>query len=168
MAKQLLTQQDILDALQDDLTRFRTIINQLDEVQQQIAITPQGWSVKDFLAHTSHWKAATHKLLVAYTHDQPLPPPTPSGDAANAEAREMDKAMSLPQVRTYWEEVHEHMTHLVADDLDDKKLTEEVRAPWSETASSPICEIIVDICEHDAEHFDLIEQYFELGKAEAS
>ncbi len=166
MAQPLLTQQGILDALQDSLARFRTIINQLDEVQQQTAFSPEGWSVKDFLSHTSHWKAATHKLLVAYTHDQPLPPPTPDGDAGNAEAREMDKALSLPYVRTYWEEVHQHLTHLVSDDLNDQKLTEEVRAPWSASDSAPICEIIADICEHDAEHFAIIEQYFELVKQE--
>lgn len=162
MAKQLPTQQGILDSLQNDLERFRTIINRLNEEQQQIAITPQGWSVKDFLAHTAHWKAATHKLLVAYTHDQPLPPPTPSGDTANAEARAQDKTMSLPQVRTYWEEVHQHMIHLVADDLNDKKLTEATRPPWSDTDTMPICEIVIDICAHDAEHLELIEQYFEL------
>lgn len=164
MAQQLPTQQQLIDGLQNDLERFRSLINRLDDEQQQIAITPEGWSVKDFLAHMSHWKAATHKLLVAYTHDQPLPPPTPSGDKANAEAHELDKTMSLPEVRTYWEEVHEHMTHLLVDNLDDKKLTDEVRTPWSETDTMPICTTITDICYHDAEHFELIEQYFELGR----
>jgi hypothetical protein len=158
------TQQGLLDSLHDDHARFQRLITRLNDEEQQTAITPEGWSVKDFLAHMSHWKAATQKVIVAYTRDQPLPPVTPSGDEANAEAREMDKELSLPQVRNYWEETHMHFIHLVADELDDEKLQEEVRPPWDEDTTEPICTIVASICEHDAEHFELIEQYFEIGK----
>jgi uncharacterized protein YukE len=158
------TQQSILGSLQDDHTRFQKLINRLKEEQQQIAFTPEGWSVKDFLSHMSHWKAATQKLIVAYTHDQPLPPVTPSGDEANAEAREMDKELSLPDVRNYWEATHMHFTHLVADELDDNVLQEEVHLPWNEHISESLCSMVASICEHDAEHFEMIEQYFEIGK----
>jgi len=159
-----LTQQSILGSLQDDHTRFQMLINRLNEEQQQIAITPEGWSVKDFLSHMSHWKAATQKLIVAYTHDQPLPPVTPSGDEANAEAREMDKELTLPEVRNYWEETHIHFMHLVADELDDNELQEEVRPPWDEHISESLCSMVASICVHDAEHFEMIEQYFEISK----
>jgi len=158
------TQQDLLDSLQDDLARFQKLINRLNEEEQQIAFTPEGWSVKDFLAHMSHWKAATQKLIVAYMHDQPLPPVTPSGDKADAEAREIDKELSLPEVRNYWEETHLHLIHLVADELDDEKLQEEVRPPWEENVTQSLCSMVATICEHDAEHFEQIEQYFEIGK----
>lgn len=162
MAIEQPTQQGILDSLQEDHARFSRIINHLSEQQQQIAFTPEGWSVKDFLAHMAHWKAATLKLIVAYIHDQPLPPVMPSGDEANAEAREMDKGLSLPQVRNYWEETHLNFTRLVADELDDEKLQDEVRPPWDENPPMPLCTIIADICGHDGEHFELIEQYFEI------
>jgi hypothetical protein len=156
------TQQDLLDFLQDDLARFQKLINQLHEEQQQIAFTPEGWSVKDFISHMSHWKAATQKLIVAYIHDQPLPPVTPTGDEANAEARETDKELALPEVRSYWEETHGHFTHLVSDELDDKTLQEETRPPWTDHVTESICSMIASICEHDDEHFELIEQYFEI------
>ena len=161
MATQFPTQQGLLDAFEEDAARFQRLILALDDVQQEQAFTPEGWSVKDFLAHMSHWKAATQKLLVAYTHDQPLPPVMQSGDSANAEAREEDKALSLPQVRNYWEETNTQLLHIIADELDDEKLKEEVRSPWSDN-SMPICTLLADICEHDAEHFELIEQYFEI------
>ncbi len=164
MTTERLTQQSILGSLQDDHTRFQMLINRLNEEQQQIAITPEGWSVKDFLSHMSHWKAATQKLIVAYTHDQPLPPVTPSGDEANAEAREMDKELTLPEVRNYWEETHIHFMHLVADELDDNELQEEVRPPWDEHISESLCSMVASICVHDAEHFEMIEQYFEISK----
>ena len=76
----------------------------------------------------------------------------------------MDKGLSLPQVRNYWEETHMHLTHVVADELDDETLKEEVRTPWDEDITEPICTIVASICEHDAEHFELIDQYFEVGK----
>jgi uncharacterized damage-inducible protein DinB len=163
LTAQLPTQQDILDSLQDDHERFQKLINRLNEEEQQIPFTPGGWSVKDFLSHMSHYKAATRMLVVAYTHDQPLPPVMPSGDKANEEAREMDKELSLPQVRNYWEETHMHLTHVVADELDNKTLKEEVRTPWDEDITEPLCTIVASICEHDAEHFELIDQYFEVG-----
>lgn len=76
----------------------------------------------------------------------------------------MDKSLSLPQVRNYWEETHERFIHLVADNLDDQTLQEEVRPPWDEGTAEPICTMIASICEHDAEHFALIEQYFETAE----
>src|SRR5258708_16063851 len=117
MQSQLPTQQDLLDSFQDDHARFQRLINHLNEEQQQTTITPEGWSAKDFLSHMTHWKAATQKLIIAYTHYQPLPPPVPSGNKANAEAREIDRELSLPEVRNYWEETHMHLTHLIADEL---------------------------------------------------
>ena len=153
-----------MDLLQEDYARYQKIILHLNDEEQQTAFTPEGWSVKDFLSHMSHWAAATHKVLVAYVHDQPLPPAIPSGNKANAIARETYKELSLPQVRNYWEETHMHLTHLVADELDDKKSQEETRPPWSENTTEPLCTQIASVCEHDAEHFELIEQYFELGK----
>ena len=164
MAIERPTQQGLLDTLQEDSARFQKLINHLNDEEQQIAITPEGWSFKDFLSHMSHWKAATHRLTVAYTHDQPLPPVIPSGDEANEEAREMDKGFSLPQARNYWEETHLHLTHLVADELDDEKLQDEVRSPWEEHTTEPLCTMLASICEHDAKHFELIEQYFEIAR----
>ena len=164
MTTQQPTQQDLLDAYQDNHERFLKLINNLSEEQQQIAFTSEKWSVKDFLSHMSHWKAATLKLIVAYTHYQPLPPVTPSGNEANAEAREMDKELPLPKVRNYWEETHMHFTHVIADVLDDKKLLEKVRPPWDEDFTESLCSMVSSICEHDEEHFELIEQYFEISK----
>lgn len=157
------TQQQLLDMLQRDHARFTRLIQRLNEEEQQTPFTPEGWSVRDFLAHMAHWKDATHRLMVAYTHDQPLPPATPSGDAANAEDREMNTARSLPQIRNDWETEHTRLQHLVVDELDDTRLQERVRVPWGEREAR-ICTIIAQICEHDNEHFDLIDQYYEIGK----
>ncbi len=54
------------------------------------------------------------------------------------------------------------LIHLISDELDDEKLQEKVRPPWDEHTTDPLCTIVAYICEHDAEHFALIEQYFEI------
>ena len=157
MSTPLPTQESLLESLKRDHDRFTILVSRLSEEQQLAPISPEGWSVKDFLAHMAHWKAVTHALLVAYTHDQPLPDVTPDGDEANAEMRKQDATRSLQDVHAYWEEFHTHLLHLVVDELDDKRLAEKVRPPW-EGDEEAICVIVAEIIEHDREHFLLIER----------
>ncbi len=157
MSTPLPTQESLLESLKHDHDRFNILISRLSEEQQLAPISPEGWSVKDFLAHMAHWKADMHALLVAYTHDQPLPEVMPSGDEANAEMRKQDAARSLQDVHVYWEEFHTHLLHLLVDELDDKRLAEKVRPPW-EGDEEVICVIVAEIIEHDREHFLLIER----------
>lgn len=157
MSTPLPTQASLLESLKRDQDRFNILVQRLSEDQQLAPISPEGWSVKDFLAHMTHWKAATHALLVAYTHDQPLPDVTPSGDEANAEMRKQDAKCSLHDVHTYWKELHTHLVHLMVDELDDKRLAETVRPPWGGDEEA-ICVIVAEIIEHDREHFLLIER----------
>ena len=157
MSTPLPTQESLLESLKRDEDRFNILVSRVSEEQQLTSISPEGWSVKDFLAHMAHWKAVTQALLVAYTHDQPLPDVTPSGDEVNAEMRQQDANRSLQDVHTYWSEYHTHLVHLVADELDNKRLTETVRSPWSDD-DERICVIVAEIIEHDREHFLLIER----------
>ena len=157
MSTPLPTQESLLESLKRDSDRFNILASRLSEKQQLAPISPEGWSVKDFLAHMAHWKAVTHALLVAYTHDQPLPDVTPSGDEANAEMYKQDSTRSLQDVHAYWKDFHTHLLHLVIDELDDKRLAETVRPPWGGDEEA-ICVIVAEIIEHDREHFLLIER----------
>ena len=163
MSTPLPTQTSLLESLKHDEDRFNLLVSRLSEEQQLQPVTAEGWSVKDFLAHMAHWKAATHAILVAYTHDQPLPDVTPSGDEANAEMRQQDASRSLQEVQDYWMASHKHFVHLVADELDDTRLSEKVRAPWGDDEEM-MCVMLAEICEHDREHFLLIERHVEAGK----
>ena len=157
MSTPLPTQESLLESLQRDADRFDILVSRVSEEQQLAPIQPEWWSVKDFLAHMAHWKAVTQALLVAYTHDQPLPEVTPSGDEVNEEMRQQDASRSLQDVHTYWKDYHTHLTHLVVDELDDKKLAETVRPPW-DGDDERVCVIVAEIIEHDREHFLLIER----------
>ena len=157
MSTPLPTQESLVESLRRDAERFDILVSKVSEEQQLAAISPEGWSVKDFIAHMAHWKAVTHALLVAYTHDQLLPDVTPSGDEVNAEMRQQDAARSLQDVHSYWQEVHTHLLHLVVDELNDKKLDEVLRPPWGGD-DEKLCVIVAEIIEHDREHFLLIER----------
>lgn len=160
MGKSQYTQSDILEILQRDHERFTALSKRLSQEEQLKPITPEGWSVKDFLGHMTHWKKETHALLVAYIHDQPLPPVVLAGDAANEAQRQQDAARSLEDTLAAWEETHTHLQHIVIDELDTQRLTEEVRVPWDKADTESIGVLITDMCGHDAEHFALIEQHF--------
>jgi len=158
------TQSSILALLQHDHERFTSLINRLSEEELQKPFTPEGWSIQDFLGHMTHWKKAAHALVVAYLHDQPLPPVVPSGDTANEEQRQHDAATSLQDSLADWEETHTRLRHAVTDELDTQRLSEEIRVPWDKQDTEPIGTLIADMCEHDTEHFDLIEQHFTADK----
>src|SRR5579871_915876 len=112
MATSLPTRDMLLVSLQADQDRFNALVGLLSDADQENAFTPEGWSVKDFLSHMTHWKHATHALLVAYLHDQPLPPAIPEGDEANAEQRRLDAVRPLADVQAAWKEVHERLQRL--------------------------------------------------------
>ncbi|HZR41749.1 MAG TPA: DinB family protein [Ktedonobacteraceae bacterium] len=163
MATSLPTRDMLLVSLRADQDRFNALVGLLSDADQEKAFTPEGWSVKDFLSHMTHWKRATHALLVAYFHDQPLPAAIPEGDEVNAQQRQQDAARPLADVQAAWEEVHERLQRLVRDEADDTRLADEVRLPWSDTEERPICLLIRSMCNHDAEHFTLIEHHFHIG-----
>ena len=152
------TQESLLSSFKQDHDRFERVIQRLSEEQQLRPISPEGWSVKDFLAHMAHWNTATNAVLVAYLHYQPLPEVVPSGDEANAQMRQQDSSRSLQEVHQYWQESHTHLLHMLTDELDDTRLAEEVRAPWSDDQIA-ICVLLMEMCEHDREHFLFIERH---------
>jgi hypothetical protein len=154
------TQESLIASLQLDHARFQQITNKVSAADQEKPFSPEGWSIKDFIAHMAHWKNAAHAVLVAFTHDQPLPAVVPSGDEPNAEQRQAYMSLSLAEAKAFWEETHQQLIDLIADELDDARLGEEVRAPWSDEDTLTACDLVSDMCGHDAEHMDFIEQYF--------
>lgn len=155
-----ITQEGLAESLRLDQKRFDRVTLSLSETEQTTSFTSEGWSVKDFLAHMAYWKQAAHACLVAFVHDQPLPPVIESGDEANAKQQQIDASLSLPEAQSFWQETHTHMLHLVVDELDENRLTEEVHVPWDEVATEQACTLVTEMCGHDGEHFELIEKHF--------
>lgn len=162
MADTQFTQEGLAESLRLDQERFNRVTQTLSETAQVTPFTSEGWSVKDFFAHMAHWKQAAHAFLVAFVHDQPLPAFVESGDEPNAKQQRIYSSLSLQEAQSFWQETHTHMLHLIVDELDADHLNAEVHVPWDEEAMASACELVADMCGHDAEHFDLIEGHFKL------
>jgi hypothetical protein len=163
MADTQVTQEGLAESLRLDQARYNRLIQTLSEAEQVTPFTPEGWSVKDFLAHMAHWKQAAHAFLVAYIHDQPLPTFIESGDEANAKQQRIYASLSLQQAQSFWQEAHTHLLHLVVDELDEDHLTGEVHVPWDEEGTAPACTLVAEMCGHDVEHLELIERHFKIS-----
>ena len=159
MTSQPQSQAEILEILAQDNVRYADLLHRFSDADLQRPFTPEGWSVNDFLAHMTYWKDATRALLVAYLHDQPLPPVIPSGDTPNEEVRRQFASRTLEDIKNDWEETHSHLVHIVSEEFDGQRIVEEVRAPWDEGEFLQLGQLVAGTCEHDTEHFDLIEQY---------
>ncbi|MHB8597427.1 MAG: DinB family protein [Ktedonobacteraceae bacterium] len=162
MADTQITQEGLAESLRLDRKRFDRVTQSLSETEQVTPFTPEGWSVKDFLAHMAHWKQAAHAFLVAFVHDQPLPAFIESGDEANATQQQIYASLSLQEAHSFWQETHTHMLNLVVDELDKNRLTEEVHVPWDEEDTEQACGLVAEMCGHDGEHFALIEKHFKI------
>lgn len=160
MADTQITQEGLAESLRQDQKHFDLVTQTLSETDQITPFTQEGWSVKDFLAHMAHWKQAAHAFLVAFVHDQPLPPFVESSDRANARQQQIYASLSLQEAQSFWQETHTHMLHLVVDELDENRLTEEVHVPWDEEGTEQACGLVAEMCGHDVEHFELIEGHF--------
>lgn len=158
-----ITQKDLAESLRRDQARYNQVIQSLSRTEQVTPFTAEGWSVKDFLAHMAHWKQAAHAFLVAFVHDQPLPAVVASGDEANAKQQQIYASLSLPEAQSFWQETHTHLLHLVVDELDKDRLTEEVHVPWDEEGTEQACGLVAEMCGHDGEHFGLIEKHFKIS-----
>jgi len=159
-----ITQEDLAESLRLDQARFDNVTQSLSETEQVTPFTAEGWSVKDFLAHMAHWKQAAHAFLVAFVHDQPLPSVVESGDEANAIQQQIYASFSLQEAQSFWQETHTHILHLVVDELDKDHLTAEVHVPWDAEDTEQACTLVMQMCEHDVEHFEIIEGYFNLAR----
>lgn len=157
-----MTQEHLVESLRLDQQRFDRITHALTATDQTTPFTAEGWSVKDFLAHMAHWKRAAHASLVAFVHDQPPPTPIASGDEANAKQQQIYASLSLPEAQSFWQEAHTQMLHLVVDELDENRITAEVHVPWDEIDTLPASTLVAEMCDHDSEHFELIEAHFKL------
>lgn len=93
-----ITAETVIDKIEDSYAELTRLIENLPEAQLTAPDLPNGWSVKDVVAHISAWEWRCASLLDE-AHDSDLPlQAEPDVDALNKEAYEDRKNWS-------WEEV---------------------------------------------------------------
>lgn len=100
----------ILERARASRQQFEAILARFDDDQMAIAHDPDGWSVKDMLAHITYWESfaltrlqqATHGRtpeLFGHADDEQI-------DAVNQAALEAGRAKPLDQVKAEFAQVH--------------------------------------------------------------
>ncbi|HEU4354143.1 MAG TPA: DinB family protein [Actinomycetota bacterium] len=70
------------------------------------ATRPDGWSLKDVIAHIAAWQRYSAERLAALGRGEPDPGPPAAEDDFNAVAREVSLSRSWEEVRTEAERAH--------------------------------------------------------------
>lgn len=154
---------ELMACIQQERARLERAIAGLDEAQL-LAPGPEGWSVKDHLAHIVTWEQI---MLVAYLQGRSFAEATGMDEATAAATAHMsaetglndyfyerDKDLSLDQVLTNFHHSHQQvLAVLAAADFDDWLQPRDPDDP----DSLLIYNVIGDTYEHYQEHAVIIE-----------
>jgi|DewCreStandDraft_4_1066084.scaffolds.fasta_scaffold167176_2 hypothetical protein len=148
-----MTQDEILDALEDQREKFLEAIDGLNEDQLTEPGVVGEWSVKDIMFHLTMWEAELVKLL--WQAAQGAQPTTvhfgkTPVDELNAAWSALSRTRSLDQVIDDFAGVRKQTSRRVSA-FKDQDLKDAQRFPWLK--GHPLWEWIAeDSFKHEAEH----------------
>lgn len=155
-----MTQDEILDRLEDERENFLAAIDGLSDAQLEQPGVVGDWSVKDLMFHLTMWEAELVKLL--WQAAQGVQPTTVhfskmSVDERNVTWSAQSKDRTLEQVIDDFAGVRKQTSRRVAA-FKDKDLNDPQRYPWLK--GYPLWTWIAeDSFKHEAEHIAQILQW---------
>jgi hypothetical protein len=155
-----MTQDEILDALEDQREQFLEAIDGLSDEQLEQPGVVGDWSVKDIMFHLTMWESELVKLL--WQAAQGIQPTTVhfskiSVDERNAAWSALAKDRALEQVIDDFAGVRKQTSRRVAA-FKDKDLEDPQRYPWLKNHPLWVW-IAEDSFKHEAEHTAQIIQW---------
>jgi hypothetical protein len=155
-----LTIQTILTRVRESRRQFETILANFDDDQMTVAHDPDGWSLKDVLAHITFWESYALTRLQQATHGRT---PELYGDvsedqinAINQGALDAGRAKSLDLVKDEFARIHRDLLdaiQAIPADEDD---------PWWALWPEPHVPkrlIAYNTWDHYAEHLDTVRAW---------
>jgi uncharacterized protein (TIGR03083 family) len=155
-----MTQDEILDALEDEREKLLEAIDGLSDDQMTEPSLAGGWSVKDVLHHLAMWEAEMVKLL--WQAAQGARPTTihfahADVDKVNAAWHAAGKDRPLELVMTDFSGARKQTARRV-EGFQDEDLNDPKRYPWLK--GIPLWKWIAeDSFNHDAEHTEQIKAW---------
>jgi hypothetical protein len=155
-----MTNDELLDALEDERENFLKAIDGLSDEELQEPALAGGWSVKDVIIHISAWEAELVKLL--WQVKQGEPPSTVHFSNVEVDARNLEWFTAyhdrpLPRVLDDFAAVRKQTVRRV-EGLNDEDLNDPQRYTWLK--GRPLWEWVAgDSFEHDAEHAAQIKEW---------
>lgn len=158
--EQVMTKDEILDALEDERENLIDAIDGLSDEDLLEAGVIGDWSIKDILAHLSAWEAELVKLLWQAHQGQPPSGIYASGvqvDEVNAVWSEAARSRPIGRVMDDFISVRKQTVRRV-EHFTDADLTDAQHWPWLN--GHPLWEwIATDSFQHEAEHAAQIKEW---------
>jgi hypothetical protein len=150
-----------LDQLQAELARWEALLAGLSEAQIISRDLPDGWSIKDVVAHLMAWQTVTNaRLQAALQGREPEFTDWPAGlepdeeehlEAINAWIYASQRERDWPSVFADWRAGFNRVLE-AARALPEDDLLEAGRYPW--IAGYPLAAILDGTTEHHREHYE--------------
>lgn len=164
-----MTTQEVLEAIARERTRLDSAIDALGDRATTLAVTEEGWTAKDVLAHLVHW-ATQIALGLGATVEPPvymmeererrraagLSDAMPTGEESNALAVANFRETSLPDMRARFDALVDTIGERVGQ-RSDEQLAATDAVPWA--GPRPLWQFIAgDTFVHWPHHSEAIER----------
>jgi hypothetical protein len=150
-----------LDQMQAEFARWETLLAGLSEARIISPDLPDGWSIKDVVAHLMAWQTITNaRLQAALQGGEPLFSNWPAGlepdgdehlEAINAWIYAAHCDRSWAEVHHDWRAGFQRILEAV-EAIPESDLLEAGRYPW--IAGYPLAAILEGTTEHHREHYE--------------
>ena len=164
-----LSKDQLLALMKRGWNDFDSFMSQFSEAQITQPTDAAGWTVKDHVAHLARWEDGIWALLNSQPRNVQMGVPDDlwaqnDYDAINAALRDLDKDLTLEQVRQHFSDVHERLIAKIEALSDaDLQLPYEHYRPGSGMDKPVIGWISGNTHEHYAEHKPWITAIAEKG-----
>ena len=158
----------ILEQLTSELETWQSLITPLTEEQATVPGLPNGWSVKDLLAHLMAWQQVTRARLEAALQDRkPVLPAwlegaDPDGDDVdplNARIYDAYRGQSWEDIYEVWQQTFRAVVSL-GERLPENNLVSEGQYPWLN--GYPLIAVLEGTYDHHrADHLPTLRAYAE-------
>ena len=147
--------EEILARLEEEFEHWEDLLSNLSEQQITTSRLPNGWSIKDLMAHLMAWQGVTlARLEAAQRNDEPTYPEWLAGESPESE--EQIHRYNARILRTYraqpWSRIHRDWRAgfarvlKLAEDIPSRDLMEPERYPW--LGGYPLVAVLHGLYEH--------------------
>jgi uncharacterized damage-inducible protein DinB len=154
---------ELLEVLEDSRQELLELLEALPDEMMLEPVRPDGWAIKDLLAHLTYWEGQTVTLLFQAQRGAAKPSTAHFGketvEQLNARWHASSRERPLEMIWQDWISVRKQLLRRT-NELSEADLTSPGRFPWLKNKA--LYELILsDTVEHEEEHADQIRAWLD-------
>jgi hypothetical protein len=158
-----MTKTELLESLEDSRQELVEMLETLPEEMLLQPVRPDGWTIKDILAHLGYWEGQTVTLLFQAQRGMAKPTTVHFGketvDELNQRWYAASQQRTMDAIWQDWFGVRKQLIRRV-NELSEKDLTDPKQYPWMK--GKPLYQLILsDTVEHEDGHADQIREWLD-------